>query len=103
MQNKQTYTKNKSWLTRKKVQFEKVSEDERNSFRVKRIKKLRKKIEKVKEELIEEKILLFFELGKELRDDYTWSGEKMIKFLFKDCIKVLRKLIYKCHLIKIRK
>src|SRR6266498_145583 len=42
---------------------------ERNLSRVKRIKKLWRKIEKAKKELIEEKMLLFFELGKELEDE----------------------------------
>ena len=49
--------------------LKKVPAGERNPFRAKRIKKLWKKIKKAKEESTEDKMLLFFELEKELGDE----------------------------------
>ena len=46
---------------------------------MKRIKKLWKKIKKAKEELTEKKMLLFFELGKELGDNRTSGSNKNYK------------------------
>ncbi len=46
-----------------------MSEEKRNPFRKKRIKKLIKKVQKAKEELTKDKMLLFFELEKELNDE----------------------------------
>src|SRR6266498_1952861 len=80
--------KKKSKKTEKKIKadgkkgqysLKKVPEGERNPSRGKRIKKLRKKIKAVKEESTEEKMLLFFELGKELGDEYTLGGIKNYK------------------------
>src|SRR6266498_6032871 len=51
--------------------LKRVPAEERNPFRVKRIKELWKKIKQVKEESTEDKMLLFFELGKELGDKRT--------------------------------
>jgi len=48
---------------------------------VKRLKKLWKKIKAAKEESTENKMLLFFELGKELGDEYTQSGNKNDKVI----------------------
>ncbi len=48
--------------------LKKVVEGERNPSREKRIKRLQRKIKKAEKEMTEEKILLFFELGKELGD-----------------------------------
>ncbi len=58
-----------------------VPEEERNLSRVKRIKKLWKKIKKTKEESTEEKMLLFFELEKELEDDSMGRGDKNERML----------------------
>ncbi len=57
----------------KKGQYnlKRIVEKERNLSRIKRIKKLIQKIKKSKRELIEDRMLLFFELGKELDDKYT--------------------------------
>jgi len=51
--------------------LKKVVKGERNPSRMKRIKKLIRKIKETSRELIEDKMLLFFELGKELGDEYT--------------------------------
>ncbi len=59
--------------------LKKVPAGDRNPVRGKRIKKLQKKIKKVKEESTEEKMLLFFEQGKELGDKYTLGGNKNYK------------------------
>ncbi len=48
---------------------------------MKRIKKLKKKIEKIKEESTEEKMLLFFKLEEALEEEYTWGGNKNDKIL----------------------
>src|SRR6266542_146277 len=56
--------------------LKRVSEGERNPSRLGRIKKLFKKLKKAKGELIEDRIILFFELGKELEDDKIYVGEK---------------------------
>jgi len=42
---------------------------------------LKKKIKKAKEESIEEKILLFFKLRKELEEDHTEHGDKNNRML----------------------
>jgi len=49
--------------------LEKVIEEERDFFRTKKIKKLMKKIQRAREESIKTKMLLLFELGKELDED----------------------------------
>ena len=56
-----------------------ISEEERDPSRAKRIKKLWRKIKKEREETTEERMLLFFELGKELGDEYTQGGIKNYK------------------------
>src|SRR6266498_2677578 len=56
--------------------LKKVPEGERNPSRICRIKKLCKKLSKVKGELISERILLFFKLGKELGEENVNVGEK---------------------------
>ena len=60
-------------------------------MRAKRIKKLWKKIERAKEESTEVKILLFFELGKELGDEYTRGGNKNDKVIVQRIYKIFRK------------
>src|SRR6266542_2119456 len=59
--------------------LKRIPEGERDPSRAKRIKKLWKKIKKAKKETTEEKMLLFFELGKELGDEYTLGGIKNYK------------------------
>ncbi len=66
----------KGWYSLKRVPA-----GERNPSRTKRIKKLWKKIKEVKEELTEEKMLLFFELEKELGDERTQSDNKNYKVI----------------------
>src|SRR6266540_2120533 len=56
--------------------LKRVPEGERDPSRLCRIKKLFKKLKKAKGELIEDRIILFFELGKELGDDKIYVGEK---------------------------
>src|SRR6266542_2966877 len=63
-------------LSEGRYSLKRVSEGERDPSRLCRIKKLFKKLRKAKGELIEDKIILFFELGKELGDDKTYVGEK---------------------------
>ena len=61
--------------------LKKVLEEERDPSKVKRVKKLWKKIKKAKEKLIEEKMLLFFELEKELEEDYNRGRDKNDRLL----------------------
>ncbi len=50
-----------------------------------------KKIKKVKEESTEEKMLLFFELGKELGDDHMGRGDKNDRVLARRLYKSFEK------------
>ncbi len=61
--------------------LKKVVKGERNPSRMKRIKKLIWEIKKIREELIEDKILLFFKLGKELGNEYTQNGNRNERIL----------------------
>ena len=61
--------------------LKKVPVGDRNISRGKKIKKLWKKIKKAKGELTEERMLLFFELGKELEDERTNGGDKNYKII----------------------
>src|SRR6266511_1149803 len=63
-------------LSEGRYSLKRISEGERDPSRLCRIKKLFKKLKRAKGELIEERIILFFELGKELGDDKTYVGEK---------------------------
>src|SRR6266511_633205 len=63
-------------LSEGRYSLKRVSEGERDPSRLCRIKKLVKKLKKAKGELIEDRIILFFELGKELRTDNIYVGEK---------------------------
>src|SRR6266498_818247 len=56
--------------------LKKVPEGERDPSRLCRIKKLFKKLRKARGEVMEDKMILLFELGKELGDDKTYIGEK---------------------------
>src|SRR6266498_1085798 len=63
-------------LSEGRYSLKRVPEGERDPSRLGRIKKLFKKLKKAKGELIEDRILLFFELEKELRIDNVAIGEK---------------------------
>src|SRR6266511_3669864 len=63
-------------LSEGRYSLKSVSEGERDPSRLCRIKKLFKKLKKTKGELIEERIILFFELGKELGEENVYVGEK---------------------------
>src|SRR6266542_4016889 len=63
-------------LSEGRYSLKRIPEGERNPSRLYRIKKLFKKLKKAKGELIEERIILFFELGEELGDDNIYVGEK---------------------------
>ena len=56
--------------------LKKVPEGERNPSRLCRIKRLLKKLKKVKGELTEKKMILFFELGKELGQEQVSIEDK---------------------------
>ena len=71
--------------------LKRISEEDRDPSRTKRMKKLWKKIKKAKEESTEEKILLFFELEKELGDEYTQGGNKNHKAIARRLYKSFRK------------
>src|SRR6266540_3990343 len=63
-------------LSEGRYSLKRVPEGERDPSRLCRIKKLFKKLKKAKGELIEDRIILLFELGKELGDDKICVGEK---------------------------
>src|SRR6266498_1228966 len=63
-------------LSEGRYSLKKVLEGERDPSRLRRIKKLFKKLRKAKGELLEDRIILFFELGKELGEEKIDVGEK---------------------------
>src|SRR6266540_5275213 len=63
-------------LSEGRYSLKRVLEGERDPSRLRRIKTLLKKLKKAKGELIEDRIILFFELGKELGEDNIYIGEK---------------------------
>src|SRR6266542_1203859 len=63
-------------LSEGRYSLKRVPEGERNPSRICRIKKLFKKLRKARGELISDRILLFFELGKELGEENVNVGEK---------------------------
>ena len=63
-------------LSEGRYSLKKVPDGERDPSRLCRIKKLIKKLRKAKGELLEDRIILFFELGKELGEDKIYVGEK---------------------------
>ncbi len=79
--SKQNVQKIKADLQDKRYSLKRVPAGERNPLRMKRIKKLWKKIERAKGKLTEERMLLFFELGKELEDERTNGGDKNYKII----------------------
>src|SRR6266540_505199 len=87
----QTIQKIKADLQEGRYSLKRVPAGERNPFKAKRIKKLWKKIKMAKEESIEDKMLLFFELGKELEDERTQGGNKNYKVTARRLYKSFRK------------
>ena len=63
-------------LSEGRYSLKKVPEGERGPSRLGRIKKLLKKLKRSKGELIGDRLLLFFELGKELGEEKVNLGEK---------------------------
>src|SRR6266542_4335958 len=63
-------------LSERRYSLKRVPEGERDPSRLRRIKKLVKKLKKAKGELMEDRIILFFELGKELGEEKINVGEK---------------------------
>src|SRR6266498_2918414 len=63
-------------LSEGRYSLKRVPEGERDPSRLCRIKKLLKKLKRAKGELLEDRIILFFELEKELEDDKMYVGEK---------------------------
>ena len=63
-------------LSEGRYSLKRIPEGERNPSRLGRIKRLLKKLKKAKEELTEDKMILFFELEKELKEDKISIGEK---------------------------
>src|SRR6266540_5217155 len=63
-------------LSEGRYSLKRVPEGERGPSRLGRIKKLLKKLKKSKGELLEDRLILFFELGKELGDDQIKEGDK---------------------------
>ncbi len=61
--------------------LKRISEEDRDPSRTKRMKKLWKKIKKAKEESTEKKMLLLFKLGKELEEEYMRGGNKNYKMI----------------------
>ncbi len=78
--------------------LKRVPAGDRNLSRGKRIKKLWKKIDRAKEELTEDKMLLFFELGKELEDERADIGNKNYRLIARRLYKSFEKS-YPCLLI----
>src|SRR6266542_2461867 len=63
-------------LSEGRYSLKRVPEGERDPSRLRRIKKLFKKLRKAKGKLLENRIILFFELGKELGEEKIHVGEK---------------------------
>ncbi len=61
--------------------MKKVIKKNRDSLRRKRIKSLEKKIKKKKQEFTRDRMLLYFELGKELGEEYIKEGSKNNKMI----------------------
>ena len=87
----QTVQKIKVDVQKGHYSLKKVPAGDRNPVRGKRIKELWKKIKKAKEESTEEKILLFFDLGKELGEEYTQGNNKNYKTIARRLYKSFRK------------
>ncbi len=77
-QNKQQIIKN---IKEGQYSWEKVMKGEKNLSWAKKIKKLEKKIQKARKEFTKIRMLLLFELGKKLEEDYKNGGNKYDKHL----------------------
>ncbi len=62
-------------------QLEWIKKEERDFSKQKKIKKLYKKIQKIIEESSKDKMLLLFELRKNLEDEYIKEGNKRYKVI----------------------
>src|SRR6266545_5983485 len=63
-------------LAEGRYSLKRVPEGDRGPSRLGRIKKLLKKLKRLKGELLGDKLVLFFELGKELGDEKVKEGDK---------------------------
>ena len=81
--------KNDIW--RKEYNLERVNESEKNSSRKKRVKKLLKRISKEKGDSTKDRMLTFFELDKELGDDWMDEESKYDKNLAQQIYKSFEK------------
>ena len=70
--------------------LEKITVDEKELSRKKRIKRIEKKIQK--KYLTKEKMMFLFELEKELDDEYTYEGDKNVKVQVRQIYKSFKKL-----------
>src|SRR6266542_1645273 len=77
--SRQTVKQIKADLQEGHYSIKRIPAGDRNPSRGKRMKKLWKKIKKIGEKSTEEKMLLLFELGKELGEEYTLGGNKNYK------------------------
>ena len=87
----QTIQKIKTDLQEGQYSLKRVPAGERNSLRIKRIKKMWKKIERAEGESTEKKMLLLFELEKELGEEYTRGGNKHQKLIAQKVYKSFEK------------
>ena len=71
----------KNNIKRRCYSLKKVTEEERNLSKQKRVKKLLKKIKGVRGESTKKRILLLFKLEKELSEYYIKEGNKYDKLL----------------------
>src|SRR6266498_2530860 len=78
-------------LSEGRYSLKRVSEGERDPSRLRRIKKLFKKLKQVKGELLEDRIILFFKLGKELGEDNIYVGEKNDRLCARRVYKIFEK------------
>ena|SRR6266498_1008485 len=79
-------------VQRKDYNLKKVNKSKKDPFRKKRVKKLLRKIRNKKEESTKDRILTFFELGKELGDDRTNGENKYDKNLARQIYKSFEKV-----------
>ena len=68
-------------LSERRYILKKVKEQRKNLFHKKKIKKLMKKVKEAKKESLKERMLLLFELEKEMREDRTKEKSKYDKTL----------------------
>src|SRR6266542_907310 len=89
--SEQTVQKIKADVQGGHYSLKRISEEDRDPSRTKRMKKLCKKRKKAKEAATEEKMLLLFKLGKELGEEYERGGNKNYKMIARKLYKSFRK------------